>query len=102
MTLSKDADKLICIIYKEYLRRREDNKSKSAATLFMFNDIKQIVPNYDERDLATDLSELSHNNVIKLYIGGDFQLLSNGIIYMENRFKNGIKEVTDFISKFIP
>ena len=24
------------------------------------------------------------------------------IIYMENRFKNGLKEVTDFISKFIP
>lgn len=102
MILSKDADKLICIVYKEYLHRRENNKSKSEATLFTLNDIQQVIPNYNESDLANDLSELAHNNIIRLFITGDFVLLPDGIIYMENRFKNGIKEVADFISKFIP
>lgn len=101
MILSKDADKLICVIYKEYLHRREDNKSKSEATSFSFNDVQHLIPNYNESDLSDDLSELAHNNVIKLFFAGDFTLLPDGIIYMENRFKNGIKEVADFISKLI-
>lgn len=102
MILSNDADKLICVVYKQYLHRRENNKSKSEATLFTLNDIQQVIPNYNESDLANDLSELAHNNIIRLFIAGDFVLLPDGIIYMENRFKNGIKEVADFISKFIP
>ena len=50
----------------------------------------------------SDLTELKNNDFIKLYIEGSFILTSNAIIYMENRFKNGLVELTDFIAKFIP
>lgn len=46
--------------------------------------------------------ELARSGLIKIYIGGNFDLTDNGIVYMENRFVNGLKDVTDFITKFIP
>ena len=31
-----------------------------------------------------------------------FDITDDGIIYLENRFKNNMQEATDFITKFIP
>lgn len=35
---------------------------------------------------------------IKIYIDGSFKITKELVIYMENRFKNGLNEVMDFIS----
>ena len=102
IVLTKDADKLICIIYKVYLQRIKSGNSKSSAVCFASYEFQKDFPNLKEDDIVTELSELKKNNLIELWIDGSFILLANGIVYMENRFKNGLAEVTDFISKFIP
>lgn len=100
--LSKDADKSLCLIYKEYLSRRKNNISKSSASLFDSFTFKTLFPDVNQDDFISDLSELNKNKFIKLFVDGSFSLEVNAIIYMENRFKNGLTEVADFISKFIP
>lgn len=37
-----------------------------------------------------------------MYYSGGFFANDHFIIYMENRFKNGLNEVIEFISKLIP
>lgn len=53
-------------------------------------------------DYLYTIGELKRANFVKTYLDGTFIITEHCVIYMENRFKNGLKEVTDFISKFIP
>lgn len=102
--LTKDADKIICCIYKEYLERRKSGRSKSDAKEFEANFYQNIksISNWDSDDISDTLHELKNVGFLKMYITGDFSLNNEAIVYMENRFKNGLAELTDFISKFIP
>lgn len=104
MQLSKDADKLICSIYKVFLEKRKDGEPKSNAKHFIagfYKDIKSI-SSWNESDITDTLRELKDAGLVKLYMHGSFQLNDEAIIYMENRFVNGLTDVTDFIAKFIP
>ena len=107
--LSKDADYLICLIYKHYLELRDNGISKSEAkTLGDSPDVNSnIVPEWSLEDTDDTCRELIKNDLLdnRIYMDnycGYMNLSDNGIVYMENRFKNGFKEVTDFIAKFIP
>lgn len=102
ITLSKDAYKALCLIYKEYLSRRKNNISKSSSSMFQSTNFETLFPDVNQEDFMSDLSELKRHNFVKLYIDGSFILNSEAVVYMENRFKNGLIEVVDFISKFIP
>lgn len=102
ITLSKDAYKTLCLIYKEYLSRRKNNISKSSSSMFQSTNFETLFPDVNQEDFMSDLSELKKHNFVKLYIDGSFILNSEAVVYMENRFKNGLIEVVDFISKFIP
>ena len=104
MELTKDADKMICVIYKSFLQERKSGHSKAEARRFSKDELKSF-PDFESwhpQDITDTLLEIGRKGFVKIYIGGDFELSDPGIIYMENRFKNGILEVTDFISKFIP
>ncbi len=102
--LTKDADRVICCIYKEYLERRKSGISKSEAKEFDGNFYKSIkvLSKWNSSDVSDTLRELHEKGLIKQNVLGDFDLLDTAIIYMENRFKKGLDEITDFISKFIP
>lgn len=104
MELTKDSDKLACIVYREYLGKRKTGESKSSAKLFAHNFYSSIktLSNWHPDDIDETLDELTRIGFIKKYTDGGFVLLDDFIIYMENRFKNGFMEVTDFIAKFIP
>lgn len=104
MELTKDSDKLICNIYKVYLEKCKNGQSKANAKRFPCNFYKEIkfLSSWAAEDIDETLNELKRANFIKKYIDGGFQIQDNFIIYMENRFKNGFTEVTDFISKLIP
>lgn len=102
VTLSKDADKSLCLIYKEYLARRKNNISKDSARMFQSTSFDALFPDINRRDFMSDLSELKRNNFIKMFTEGSFELNAEAVIYMENRFKNGLTDVVDFISKLIP
>lgn len=107
--LSKDADYLICLIYKHYLELRNNGISKSnAKTIGDSHDAHQnIIPEWSFEDVDDTCRELIKKGLLdnRVYVDnicGYMSLSDNGIVYMENRFKNGFKEVVDFISKFIP
>lgn len=104
MDLTNDADKMICCIYKAFLQCRKSGAAKADARRFesdyFASDNK--LSSWHDRDISDTLLELARSGLVKVYIGGNFDLTDAGIIYMENRFKSGINEVTDFISKFIP
>ncbi|MCX4339961.1 MAG: hypothetical protein OSJ72_09990 [Lachnospiraceae bacterium] len=98
--LTKDADKVICCIYKEYLERRKSGMSKSQAKEFDGNFYRNVktLSKWNSADVSDTLQELHNRELIKKNVIGDFTLLDSAISYMENRFKNGLSEVVDFIS----
>lgn len=104
MNITKDSEKVICYIYKMYIEDRKDGKSKAEARRFnknFYTNDKDLSKWYYS-DISDCLLELANNGYIKIYIGGDFDILDSTIVYMENRFKNGLSDVLDLISKFIP
>ena len=102
--LTKDADKLIVLIYKEYLSRRKEGISKSKASNFEKIELQSLdkISTWLEDDLEDTLAELHEKGLITMDLSFTFDITDSGIIYLENRFKNDLIEVTDFISKFIP
>lgn len=96
--LTKDTDKVLCSLYKEYLLNIKNNIPKSEALNFTSEHIDDI---FENKDIDFELSELKNNSLIETDIIGNALLTSKALIYMENRFKNGIVEVTDFIAKFL-
>lgn len=98
--LTNDADKLICCIYKEYLEKRKSGISKPEAKEFDGNFYRNIkaLSKWNDADISDTLQELHDKEFIKENILGDFSLLDSTVVYMENRFKNGLSEVMDFIS----
>lgn len=104
MELTKDAEKMICVIYHDFLSRRKNRIPKSEASRFSDNyfQTQKAFKDWLDEDLDFTLLELAKSGLTKIYIDGNFDLTDSGVYYMENRFKNGLKEVADFISKFIP
>lgn len=104
MELSKDADKLVCSIYKAYLTKRKSGINKVASRNFEFPEIQslKICSSWSADDIKSTVAEISRAGFGTMYYSGGFIANDHFIIYMENRFKNGFSEVTDFISKFIP
>lgn len=102
--LTKDGDKVICYIYKDYLKSRQDGVPKYQARRFSreYHLHHKSLSKWIVDDFRNAKYELGNNNLIQIWINGSFDLTDDGIIYMENRFKNNLAELTDFISKFIP
>lgn len=100
--LTKDADKMICEIYAAYLERRKSGMSKGPAKDFadQKNWPGSYCDSWNSPDAKEALVELKHAGLVRLYLYGGFSLETDAIIYMENRFKNGLSEVLDWISKF--
>lgn len=108
IVLTKDSDKLICVMYKSYLEKRKSGISKSNATHFGSSHVihEELLPKWLFEDVDDTCRELSRAGLIKCLwaddIAYDVWISDLGITYMENRFKNGLAEIADFIAKFIP
>ena len=104
MQLTNDTDKMLCLIYDEFLNRRKIGMSKLEAKSFDHPSAlqTQFLQGVHEDDIHEALIELCKNNLICLYYDHGFRLEDSAIIYMENRFKNKVIETADFVSKFIP
>lgn len=105
MELTKDAEKLICLLYKSYLQKRKSGISKSQATCFgSSHDIhEQLCPDLIFEDVDDTCRELSRADLLNCLWADNIAyhviLSDNAIVYMENRFKNGLSEVLEFIDK---
>lgn len=107
MKLTKDSDRLICLLYKDYLERRKSGESKSIARTFgSSHDIhNRLVPDQIFDDVDDTCRELSRAGLLDCMWADNIAyfvtISDDGIIYMENRFKNGLMSVVDFLTKFI-
>lgn len=102
--LSKDADALICLIYKYYLTARDNGISKTQAKhLGSSEDVKsKIIPEWSLDDVDETCKELHKANMLSvLYASNicyDIDLNDDAIIYMENRFPDKVKGILNYIS----
>lgn len=99
--LTKDTYRILCELYKIYLQRRKDGMSKSEAVYFCETQNIQntYMPEITSDDYYDSVVELKNSGYVKMYVDGGFVLDNQAIILMENRFKNGLSDVMDFISK---
>lgn len=106
--LTKDAQKLITVLYKDYLKKLKSGMSKTQAKYF--GDVKNIhsklVPELPYDDVFETCHELKRSGMISSSPYDNeptcITITDSGIIRLENRFKNGFKDFIDTASKFIP
>ena len=105
ISLTKDSDALICALYKEYLQKRKKGVPKGEAKyLGGAKHIQSaIVPNWILGDVEETLWELHRAGLLLCQPADNTVyrsvLADDGIIYMENRFKNGLTDVLDYVDK---
>lgn len=99
--LTKDADKLLCLIYKDYLERRENGLPKLSAKAYpeRADWPKSLADQFSAEDVRDTLRELKSNGLIRYYLYGGFALTDQAIVYMENRFPNGVAQVLEWMGK---
>ena len=97
--MTKDAQKLMAASYKLYLERRSNGVDKIRAKVMSPKDLKpQNFSDFSVADYRETVSEMCRALKCTQYRNGGFVLSDGAIIYMENRFKNGLKDVVDFLS----
>lgn len=107
MNLTKDSEKLLCLLYKDYLEKRKSGLSKSNSNSFgSSRDIHvRLCPDWIFKDVDDTCRELSRAGLLHCAWADNIAyhviLSDSAIIYMENRFKNGLLSVIDFLSSFI-
>ncbi len=104
MELTKDADKMACSLYKLFLEKRKAGSDKFRAKHIAFSEIQAcpLCVSWNSNDIKPILAELRNAGYGTMYRDGSFMVNDQFIIYMENRFKDGLNEIVDFISKLIP
>lgn len=103
LVLTKDAQKLVAVAYKEYLEKRKSGVDKTNSKHFSCSEIHEKYFNdFSLRDYKETVAEMCRAFNCSMYMDGGFMLNDFAIVYMENRFKNGIKDVLSFLSQFIP
>lgn len=107
-TISRDADKLLCILYKSFLEKRKSGQSKVNAKFFgsSRNIHEDLLPSWIFEDVDDTCRELSQNEFLDCLWGDNIAyqvwLSDKAITYMENRFKNGLSEVISFLANLLP
>ena len=86
--LTRDGDKLICCLYKMYLEARRNGVDKPDARQFEDGFWNQ----------SGFLIKMSEEDAKETYTDGGFKLTDAAIVYMEQRFANGVKDVLDYIA----
>lgn len=99
--LTKDADMLICLIYKDYLNKREAGMSKSSAKAYSSRSDfpESLTDHFSISDIRDTLRELKAAGLIRSYSYSGFALSDKAIVYMENRFPRGVSQVLDWFAK---
>lgn len=106
--LTKDQEKLLCLLYKDYLEKRKSGKPIRESNYFGdSNDIRnKHLPDWTDDDASDICWDLCRADILYCAPGdnlaNEVSLTSNAISMMENRFKDGLMEVIDVISKLVP
>ena len=107
MELSKDAKKLIKVLYDSYCDKRKNGLSKSQSKSCGGSpEIHQnLLPDWIFEDVDDTCRELSRAGLINCLWADDIAyavfLSDSAIALMENKTKNNLLAASDFISKFL-
>jgi len=107
-TLTKDADKLLVLMYRRFLEAKKSGMSRANAKHMGGSDqIRELLLPANSREDVDELCfELSDAGYLDCAPGDDTiydsKLTNAAIVLLENRFKDGIIGVLEFLSKFIP
>lgn len=101
--LTKEQKILLCSMYKEYLSRLSSQSPESANFFDDSDTIKQMYyPDYSSDYVSRLCWNLKSKGYIECSRGdelaNDISITDETIIYMENRFKNGVKDVLNFLT----
>jgi len=105
VTITNDADALLCVLYKSYLEKRKNGVPKDEAKMFGNHEVIQseLIPKWSQADVKSTIGELHEAGVINTVYGDGLpvfvELLPAGIIGMENRFENNLKTLLDYMAK---
>lgn len=103
--LTKDGQYLLGKIYEEYLLDINNGISKSKAKSIGSSRLihEKLVPNELFEDVDETMRELGRSGYLKNSHADNIVYFSfitdKTVLYMENRFKNNVKSIVDFISK---
>lgn len=102
--LSKDARKLLRMLYDTYQARMKAGMTKPNARDFQFDKMMEIRNTLDwsQDDLLDTERELRNAGFIKPYMHGACRLEDPAILYMKNRWKRFVSELLDIVSKLKP
>lgn len=105
ITLTNDADYLLCLMYEKYLERRDDGMDKDSSG--SFGGAKMISGTlglgWSVNDIADTCRELDNQGVLSVAYGDNTViesiLTNNGIRYMETRFERKVNKVLERIAQ---
>lgn len=99
MAVTKDAEKLICHLYKIYLKRRKEGESIEDAKTFSVipEDDKYLIELESSGDLDSLAEELIKNNLLTANICDEYFLTSEAIVFMDEKFQGNIEKVVAYI-----
>lgn len=111
MRLTKESDALLCLLYKEFLEIiKSGTPRKEAKELGGSEDIQRDhAPKWSPEDVDELCRELHRFGMLDVFYAGDIAYVVRfsdaGIVYMENRFKDGLLEILDHLQRirdFLP
>lgn len=103
LNFTKDAQKLVAAAYKEYLEKRKNGVNKANAKFFTPEELHtKYFKDFAFKDYKETVAEVCRAFKCSMHMDGGFVLNDCAIVYMENRFKNGVVDVLSFLAQFIP
>lgn len=105
--LTKEQKYLLVSMYKEILARKSLNSDLEPNYFRDSNEIRDLFLPEQSPDYVSKICwELHHKGYLLCSLGddlaNDIEITDEIIIYMENRFSDGIKSITDFLLKLVP
>ncbi|MPM30228.1 hypothetical protein SDC9_76776 [bioreactor metagenome] len=103
--ITRDADAFICVLYREFLKSRKLGKTMDDSVLFGDDDAiqKELFPKWKIEDVTRICWYLAGKELLEAYPGDGkancVSLSEEGIVYMENRFPEGIAQVLSALAK---
>lgn len=99
--LSRDAQKLLSVLYETYQARRKAGMSKISARDFQVDKITEIceVIGWQWEDLLSTEGELRKAGFIVVFMQGSCRLEDSAVVYMENHFKNSVTDALSLVSE---
>ena len=105
LRLTKEGDALLCALYKAYLQARSDGSSRSDAKVFGGSDAihEKLLPKWHFEDVDDICREVDRAGLLICFYGDDVVYFSElddaGIACMENRIKDGLHDLLDYLEK---